>query len=264
MRGARFPLALAVVALAGCGGSAKHAATTTAAPVAKPAPFAGTVARTIAARTARFEQVTEINAGGSPLEASETGNVSFKLPRRAHIYKQLPAAAFRARSIVIGPVVYANTNVQAALADPVGSAVDEARHEPPDPRRAREPGGRARAQRRPGLSRRRRGAATSRRRLRPADAVSRRRSIPRCSHARLPAGVRALVMQSVRSGLSEQAVRGAVLAGSAGPRSPRASSPTRPRRARRSRSRRVPRSSGHGSTSPCRPRAKSRTSRRAS
>ena len=118
MRGALLPLALAVVALAGCGGSAKHAATTSRRSGGQARPFAGTVARTIAARTARFEQVTEINAGGSPLEASELGNVSFKLPRRAHIYKQLPTGGIPGEVIVVGPVVYANTNVQAALADP--------------------------------------------------------------------------------------------------------------------------------------------------
>ena len=118
MRGALLPFALVVVALAGCGGSAKQAATTTAAPAATPARFAGTVARTTAERTARFAQVTEINAGGSPLEAYETGAVSLKPPRRAHIYKQLPTGGIPGEVIVVGPVVYANANVQAALADP--------------------------------------------------------------------------------------------------------------------------------------------------
>lgn len=112
-------IVLLVAALAGCGGSAKNPqTTTTAAPPVKPASFAGAVARTVAAGTAQFEQVTQFTAGGSTLEAYETGAASFRFPRRAHIYKQLPSGGVPGEVIVIGPYVYANVNVQAALSDP--------------------------------------------------------------------------------------------------------------------------------------------------
>jgi len=111
-------LAAAVLALSACGGS--HATTSTTTPAAKPAPFAGTVARTTAAQTVRFAQLTQLSLSGSVLEAAENGTASL-VERRAHVYKQLAGGGVPGEIVVVGPITYTNANVQASLNDPAVS-----------------------------------------------------------------------------------------------------------------------------------------------
>lgn len=108
---------LALLALAGCGGSSKHASTPPPTVPVKAAPFAGTVARTTAARTVRFAQRTVLAVGGSALAAAENGTASL-VERRARVYKQLASGGVPGEIVVIGPITYTNANVQAALNDP--------------------------------------------------------------------------------------------------------------------------------------------------
>jgi hypothetical protein len=110
-------LAALIFTAAGCGAS-KHAQTTTTTRSLDPPPFTGAAAKTTKAGTVKFEQVTSVTVSGSNLAAYETGTTSFRLPRRAHVYKQLPGGGTPGEVIVIGPYIYANVNVQAALSDP--------------------------------------------------------------------------------------------------------------------------------------------------
>jgi hypothetical protein len=107
-------LGAAVLVLSACGGS--HATSTTT-PAAKPASFAGTVARTTAAQTVRFAQLTQLSLSGSILEAAENGTASL-VKRRAHVYKQLAGGGVPGEIVVVGPITYTNANVQASLNDP--------------------------------------------------------------------------------------------------------------------------------------------------
>jgi len=108
-----WPFALTLVVLASCGGSGEHSVTV----LGKPAPFAGTVARTTASRTVRFEQRTVLTVAGSTLQAAENGAASL-VARRAHVYKQLASGGIPGEIVVIGAITYTNANVQAALNDP--------------------------------------------------------------------------------------------------------------------------------------------------
>ena len=183
-------------------------------------------------------QVTAIDAGGSPLEASETGNVAFTLPRRAHIYKLLPTGGIPGEVIVDRAVRVRERRTfrpRSPTRRQPWTKLDTRRL---TARRAREPGGRARARpSRPALSRRRRRAATSASGVcGQLDAVPRRRSIP--TLARTPAaGKRASARdrQAVRADYPSEAVRGASSGSTAGPRSPRARRLQDARRARPSR-----------------------------
>ena len=98
--------ALLVTAVTACGGSGKHAATTTTV-LAKPATFPGAVARTVAPRTAFFKQETEVTLGSQSLDAAEQGTISF-VERKARIFKQLTSGGVPGEIVVIGPITYAN------------------------------------------------------------------------------------------------------------------------------------------------------------
>lgn len=98
---------LVMLALAGCGSSAKKSAPD----------FDGVRARTTATGSAVFRYLISINAGGTRITAEENGSASFS-GRRGHLYKQLPGGQFPQELVIIGPLTYSNANVQAALADP--------------------------------------------------------------------------------------------------------------------------------------------------
>ena len=110
--------AVLAVLLAGCGGSgsADRAATTAVVPPSA-ASIADAGARTISAGTARFSLAVRGNVGGIELGGDERGSVAFVAPR-AHIYKLLPSGGIPEEMIVVGPYVYANGDVQAAMNDP--------------------------------------------------------------------------------------------------------------------------------------------------
>ena len=115
------PLALAALLLAGCGGSSSHKATsttttTTTTPVSAPS-FAAARARTTGAGPVDFKQLIEAHVGGGTVTAEENGTVSFT-ERRARLYKQIPGSPVPEELVMLGPFIYANANIQAALADP--------------------------------------------------------------------------------------------------------------------------------------------------
>jgi hypothetical protein len=120
-----LPLALATVALAGCGGSSHSratstppGATTTGSSGSGHAPsFAAARTATTAAGSVEFTLTIKARVGGGTVEAEESGTVSFN-GRRAHLYKQIPGSTVPEELVLIGPFTYTNANVQAALADP--------------------------------------------------------------------------------------------------------------------------------------------------
>jgi hypothetical protein len=107
---------LLVVALAGCGGSSTHPATS-APPTASQAAIERAGETTIAQGTARFTLAVSGNVGGLGMRADERGSMAFVQPR-AHIYKLLLSGGVPEEVIVDGPYVYTNGDVQAAMNDP--------------------------------------------------------------------------------------------------------------------------------------------------
>ncbi|MEP6812195.1 MAG: hypothetical protein ABI990_04325 [Actinomycetota bacterium] len=94
--------------LAACGGSSSPKAS---------GPDPGTAAaKTIATGSARFTVLVGAIVGGSPVQSSETGTISFSA-RRAHIYKLIPGSSMGQELIVDGAFTYTNANVEAALKD---------------------------------------------------------------------------------------------------------------------------------------------------
>lgn len=122
----RFLIAIATAALAGCGGSSPSTQTATistlptttlAAPLGPTPSLAAARARTTAAGPVQFRLRIRAVVGGSPVVAEENGTISF-VERRAHLYKQIPGSTVPEELVLIGPIIYTNANVQAALADP--------------------------------------------------------------------------------------------------------------------------------------------------
>ena len=112
------PIAVVALLLAGCGGTSSHKATSTTTITPVPAPsFAGARARTTAAGPVDFRQLIEAHVGGGTVTAEENGTVSFT-ERRARLYKQIPGSPVPEELVMLGPFIYANANIQAALADP--------------------------------------------------------------------------------------------------------------------------------------------------
>jgi hypothetical protein len=103
-----------LAALAGCGGTSRHASPPQSA--ASPAVSERAGARTIAEGTARFTLAVTGQVGGLGMQADERGAVAFVRPR-AHIYKLLLSGGIPEEVIVDGPYVYTNGNVQAAMND---------------------------------------------------------------------------------------------------------------------------------------------------
>ena len=112
--------AVAVLLLASCGGASSHQAATTTTvattPVSAPS-FATARARTTGAGPVDFKQLIEAHVGGGTVTAEENGTVSFT-ERRAHLYKQIPGSPVPEELVLLGPFIYANANIQAALSDP--------------------------------------------------------------------------------------------------------------------------------------------------
>ncbi|MFN2628545.1 MAG: hypothetical protein ABR569_07910 [Gaiellaceae bacterium] len=98
-------IGLLLLGLAGCGGSS-----------AGPAGLDAARARTTAAGSARFRIVIDAEVGGVGVRSDENGTVSFARPR-AHIYKLVQGLRLPEELVVIGPVTYANANVEAAMTD---------------------------------------------------------------------------------------------------------------------------------------------------
>lgn len=103
-----------LVVAAGCG-AAKHAAPP-AHPIAPP-DFQRALARTVAAKTVKFAQITSIAVGGSKVNAYTNGTASFA-DRLGHLYRTEPGNNVPGEVIVDGPFVFENANVQASLNDP--------------------------------------------------------------------------------------------------------------------------------------------------
>jgi hypothetical protein len=99
-----LPVLLLTLALAACGGSSSS----------KP-PTLGSAATT-ASGTARFTLSIAGKLGGTTVEATETGSISFT-QRRAHLYKLNPGGGLPQELVLIGPLTYTNANVQAATQD---------------------------------------------------------------------------------------------------------------------------------------------------
>jgi hypothetical protein len=95
-----------VVVIAGCGGSSKPAG---------PDP-ANATAATVAEKTARFTLLIDAKAGGTTIQTTETGQLSFG-DRLAHFYKLVPGNRIPQEAVVVGPWTYSNGNVEAALND---------------------------------------------------------------------------------------------------------------------------------------------------
>jgi hypothetical protein len=117
VRAALLPcLVLVVLGASACSRTetAKHATTAPTGPVPQ---LTTAVARTTAAPTAHFTVRTLLDAAGTVVEADESGTASFR-SRRAHIYKLNSNGGIPGEAIVIGPFLYTNDNVQAALQDP--------------------------------------------------------------------------------------------------------------------------------------------------
>lgn len=108
----RSCFAIAVVGLL----AAATAAQSTAAPQGLPS-FAAARTKTLAARTAFIQGTTTITVGGSKVTAYDRGTLAFD-GSRAHLYKLDAATAVPGEIIVVGHLVYANENVQAALNAP--------------------------------------------------------------------------------------------------------------------------------------------------
>jgi hypothetical protein len=100
------PLALVALVLSGCGGSSSG-----------PADLSSARAKTTAAGTVRFTLSITANLAGTKVRADESGTASFS-GRRAHLYKLVPGGGLPQEVVVIGPYIYSNANVQAALGDP--------------------------------------------------------------------------------------------------------------------------------------------------
>ncbi len=116
-------LALAAIALAGCGGSS-HTTVTGSPPVTTTVAsrhatpnFTTARARTTTAGPVAFTLAIKADVGGGTVTAGETGVAAF-VGRRAHLYKQIPGSTVPEELILIGPLTYTNANVMAALADP--------------------------------------------------------------------------------------------------------------------------------------------------
>jgi hypothetical protein len=108
---------LALIA-AGCGGHDATSGRTTTAAAPPPLPsFAKARARMFAARTVRIDQTTAIVVGGNEIKAYDRGTVALD-GSRAHLYKLSAGTATAGEVIVVGPIVYSNENVQAALSTP--------------------------------------------------------------------------------------------------------------------------------------------------
>jgi hypothetical protein len=97
---------IAVVVLAGCGGSSKPSG---------PDPAHAT-ATTVAEKTARFTLLINAKVGGNTIQTSETGQLSFA-GRLGHFYKLVPGNGIPQELVVLGPWTYTNANVDAALHD---------------------------------------------------------------------------------------------------------------------------------------------------
>ena len=106
---------LAVVLIAAGCGAAKQAAPPPR-PIAAPS-FQRALARTVAAKTVKFAQITAITLGGSKVNAYANGTASFR-DRVAHIFRIQPGTNLPGEAIVSGPFLYQNANAQAALSDP--------------------------------------------------------------------------------------------------------------------------------------------------
>ena len=102
----RRGLAILVLAagLAGCGGGDSGP------------DFAGARERTVADGTAAFSLVINALVGGNPVQATETGTISFD-SRQAHLYKLVPGGGLPQEIVLNGPWAYSNANVEAALHD---------------------------------------------------------------------------------------------------------------------------------------------------
>lgn len=112
----RFALALGVALLAvGCG-AAKQAAPPPPGPIAAPE-FSRALARTKAAKTVKFAQITSIDLSGTKVSAYTNGAASF-VDRLGHLYRIEPGNNTPGEIIVRGPYVYENANAQATLNDP--------------------------------------------------------------------------------------------------------------------------------------------------
>lgn len=107
-------LVLASASLAGCG---SHTRTVTA-QASKPlrADLGAATARTLHAGSAAFTLTADVRFQGTRIHTESRGSVSFA-HRQAHIYKLVPGDPVPHEEIVDGPLVYANSNVTAALAD---------------------------------------------------------------------------------------------------------------------------------------------------
>jgi hypothetical protein len=103
-------LAVAALALAGCGGSTGGAD--------RPGVTLATArARTVDARSAQFKVLITADLAGTKITAEENGTASFTR-RRAHLYKQVPGSPVPQELVLVGPYTYTNANIQAALGDP--------------------------------------------------------------------------------------------------------------------------------------------------
>jgi hypothetical protein len=110
----RLALLGVVLVAAGCG-AAKQAAPPPK-PIAAPE-FNRAFARTAAAKTVKFAQITSITVAGSKVNAYASGTASFK-DRLGHIYRIEPGTNVPGEVIVSGPYLYENANAQATLSDP--------------------------------------------------------------------------------------------------------------------------------------------------
>lgn len=111
----RFTPALAVplLVLAGCGGSA-HEATP---PPHRPVTIVGAAAKTVGAGTARFTLTITGHVGSLNISADESGTLAFTR-QRAHIYRLQLSGGLPQEMIIDGPIEYTNGDVQAAMNDP--------------------------------------------------------------------------------------------------------------------------------------------------
>jgi hypothetical protein len=111
----RLALLGVVLIAAGCG-AAEQTAPPPPKPIAAPN-FHQALARTTAAKTVKFAQITSITLGGSKVSAYTNGTASFR-DRLGHLFRIEPGNNVPGEIIVDGPLVYQNANVQANLNDP--------------------------------------------------------------------------------------------------------------------------------------------------
>jgi hypothetical protein len=111
----RLALLGVILVAAGCG-AAKEAAPPPPKPIAAP-DFRRALARTTAAKTVKFAQITSIAPAGSKVSAYTNGTASFT-DRAGHLYRIEPGNNVPGEIIVAGPFVYENANAQASLNDP--------------------------------------------------------------------------------------------------------------------------------------------------